>query len=168
MENLIGNRLVIIRNELSVAQHTLAVMTGIGLGTIKKIEGGNSIPSGSTLLKYAELGYNPGWILTGIGEIRLENVGANQKHKEFQSSSTLHANSNNEILLAAVSRVVLGVCGEEGVHAPLDLLAGLYILTALSADTHEGRMSKIGWLEDTLRRVIRDLKAAGGTGKPEA
>ena len=65
----IAGRLRAIREELDHSQVEFAGMVGLSLSALKRIEIGHNVPSGETLLKYAELGANPGWILTGEGRM---------------------------------------------------------------------------------------------------
>jgi len=67
----IGARLRSARESLALTQIAMAQKLAISHGAIKRLEGGGNVPNGETLLKYAGIGFNPGWALTGIGEMRL-------------------------------------------------------------------------------------------------
>ncbi len=47
----------------------MAPILGLSLTQLKRLEGGANVPSGETLLKYREMGFNPTWLLTGEGSI---------------------------------------------------------------------------------------------------
>lgn len=68
----IGARLVLVRKELKLSQKAAAQLLGIGTTSLSNIETGANVPSGETLLKFEPVGYNPGWILTGLGPKRLD------------------------------------------------------------------------------------------------
>lgn len=70
-EETISDRLKRVREAAGLSQAEWSIKVDIAKGTIKKIETGGNVPSGETLLKYAEQGFNPGWILTGHGSMYL-------------------------------------------------------------------------------------------------
>lgn len=70
-DNTIGERLVLCRELLDLKPGPMATKLEIAASTLKNIESGLNVPNGETLLRYAALGFNPGWILTGIGDMRL-------------------------------------------------------------------------------------------------
>lgn len=72
MTNGIGDRLKRIRGESGLSQREFSSRVGISFSTWQTIENGKNVPSGETLLKIAGLGFDPGWILTGRGFMRLE------------------------------------------------------------------------------------------------
>lgn len=74
-EESIGERLKRIRESRSLSQADWSLEVDVGLATLKKIELDGNVPSGETLLKYARLGFSPGWILTGAGSMYLDQVG---------------------------------------------------------------------------------------------
>jgi transcriptional regulator with XRE-family HTH domain len=76
MENLkeIGKRIKKVREVLNLTQKELCNIIGIGRAILTKYENGDLIPSQKflKLLKY-ELKVNPNWILTGEGEMFLND-----------------------------------------------------------------------------------------------
>jgi transcriptional regulator with XRE-family HTH domain len=76
MENLkeIGKRIKKVREVLNLTQKELCDIIGIGRAILTKYENGDLIPSQKflKLLKY-ELKVNPNWILTGEGEMFLND-----------------------------------------------------------------------------------------------
>lgn len=72
MTTKIGERLKLIRSESRLSQRDFARHIGIAFRTWQTIENGKNVPSGETLLKIAALGFNPGWILTGKGFMRID------------------------------------------------------------------------------------------------
>lgn len=45
---------------------------GVSLRTWAALERGENVPSGDTLLRIASLGWNPGWILMGVGPEKVQ------------------------------------------------------------------------------------------------
>lgn len=86
----IGLRLTACRNALGLTQSALAEKIDLSVSTLKKIEADGNVPGGETLLRYASLGFNPGWILTGIGGMRLDG------HRQWQSQSQAATGTNEE------------------------------------------------------------------------
>lgn len=68
----IGARIALVRGELGLSQKAAAKLLGIGSTSLSNIETGQNVPSGETLLKFQSVGYNPGWILTGLGPKKLD------------------------------------------------------------------------------------------------
>ena len=90
MNNQVGHRLRQVREALSVTQKSMSLKLGFGASTWQKIERGENLPSGETLLKIAELGFNPGWILTGEGPMSLNKgttLGTNQEYNNLPGFS---------------------------------------------------------------------------------
>lgn len=67
----ITDRLQEVRGHLN--QKAFAAKLGVGSRTYWNYESGNREPSPAFLRKLAELGWNPGWIITGQGSPRLED-----------------------------------------------------------------------------------------------
>jgi len=68
----IGARIRIVRSEMSLSQKAMAELAGMSLRTWQGIEQGRNVPSGEPLLRFEPVGYNPGWILTGLGPKKLD------------------------------------------------------------------------------------------------
>ncbi|MFG1463315.1 helix-turn-helix transcriptional regulator [Xanthobacter sp. DSM 24535] len=69
----IAERLRMVRDNSRLSQRALATRLGIAYRTWQDIENGKHVPSGETLLKIAELGINPGWVLLGTGPMRSDD-----------------------------------------------------------------------------------------------
>ncbi|KAB2774421.1 helix-turn-helix transcriptional regulator [Brucella anthropi] len=65
----IAERIGKIRAKTGLSQRALAEKIGVAFRTWQSIESGKNVPSGETLLKIGELGFSPGWVLTGEGEM---------------------------------------------------------------------------------------------------
>jgi len=76
MSKEVGERLRRVRKTCDLSQRKMALAIGLSAFAWQKIENGDSIPSGQTLMKLAENGFNPTWVLTGLGSMRLEDGGA--------------------------------------------------------------------------------------------
>ena len=72
MREGVGTRLRAVRKELGLSLRAIADAVDVSLSTWQRLETTDNVPSGETLLKIAELGFNPGWILTGQGAKRLQ------------------------------------------------------------------------------------------------
>lgn len=68
----VGERLEAMRTKLGKTQKMMSFLLGLGATTWQRLENGANAPSGETLLKIAQLGFNPGWILTGSGGMTLD------------------------------------------------------------------------------------------------
>ncbi|WP_273792410.1 helix-turn-helix domain-containing protein [Brucella anthropi] len=71
-ENGIGKRVLEVRDRLGLSQRDAAHRLGVSLRSWQGMERGENIPNGETLLKFQSLGFNAGWILTGLGSPNLE------------------------------------------------------------------------------------------------
>lgn len=89
MSRGIAERLIQMRTNRRISQTEMARMAGLGLRGWQKIESGNNLPSSQTLMKLAENGFNPAWILTGIGQMQLDGIGAPSGPENPQASSIL-------------------------------------------------------------------------------
>lgn len=66
MREDIGVRLKAIRDNLGLSQQRMADTVGLSLKGWQNIELGRNVPNGETLLKIAEQGFSPSWVLLGI------------------------------------------------------------------------------------------------------
>lgn len=104
----ISERLRLIRESRSLSQAEWSLKADIGLATVKKLETGGNVPSGETLLKYAVLGFNPGWILTGQGPMRLEEhsqAGGLRAGEELTPAADVASSVETAILQQAIELV---------------------------------------------------------------
>ncbi len=67
---------------MRVTQSKMAEIVGMSPRGWQQIERGDAIPSGQTLMKLAELGFDPTWILTGQGAMRLVKGASAQELSE--------------------------------------------------------------------------------------
>lgn len=111
----IAERLRTVREELGLAQKMMSTTLGLGMSTWQRIELGENVPSGETLLKIYDLGYNPGWILTGQGSMRLGEELPTDTHKikiepklmalAAQAIGRLHTDAGLEIEPVEIGRL---------------------------------------------------------------
>lgn len=71
-ESTLGGRALAVRKEAGKTQIQMAQFLGLSTATWQKIERGEGIPSGETLLAFEKLGVNPGWVLSGHGPKKLD------------------------------------------------------------------------------------------------
>jgi len=77
-KNNLHKRLINIRKNKKFSQQIISKITGINQSFLSKVEQGKSIPGSDFLLVfYAKLNVNINWLLTGAGEIYLENKSRN-------------------------------------------------------------------------------------------
>lgn len=111
----IGARLLQIRNESRLSQRDFSRHVGIAFRTWQTIEAGKNVPSGETLLKIAALGYNPGWILTGQGFMRLE---AASETGVFAADDELVEEDYDAELFGRIVDTIVRVAKEVGASIP--------------------------------------------------
>lgn len=75
----IGARAKAVRKEAGKKQSEMAEFLGLAIGTWQKLERDEVLPSGETLLQFAKLGINPGWVLTGLGPKHIDAAGDNEQ-----------------------------------------------------------------------------------------
>ena len=102
MSKEVGLRIKQVRHAIGFPQKKVPEGLNIGAGTWQKIERGDNLPSGETLMKIAELGFNPGWILTGEGSMYLkkndtEKTEQGQESSIEKSKRTLESFSSNDL-----------------------------------------------------------------------
>ena len=154
----IANRLTAVRKELGKTQKMMSDVLKLGASTWQRLEAGNNAPSGETLLRIAELGFNPGWILTGTGPARLsdQSVGL----------------PNDKNLIARVSVAIADAYKEIG-HPLSPARAGeeLHTMLTLIVDASESPdeyLDQVPVMAKRLRKRLREAVAAPGTGKASA
>lgn len=72
LEQQISARLKEVRSVLNLSQEAMALKIGLSKSAVKRLETGGNVPSGESLLKYAAVGINPGWLLYGLGPMRMD------------------------------------------------------------------------------------------------
>jgi len=70
----IGNRLKIIRKDISETQKGMARLIGASYRTYQEWEAHNNAPNGKYLHVISQMGYNINWLLTGGGEMKIERI----------------------------------------------------------------------------------------------
>ena len=70
-EQTIASRVKFVRELKGLRQGDIANMLGLSLRGYQKIERNEGLPGSDALLKFRVLDINPGWVLTGEGEMRL-------------------------------------------------------------------------------------------------
>jgi len=97
MSKIIGLRLLEIRKLLGISQKEISKKLGISLSGWQNMELGSYIPSGKNLDKLANLGFNPGWILTGEGNMKLDDGNLAETNKKFISQPGFSESSQEHI-----------------------------------------------------------------------
>jgi transcriptional regulator with XRE-family HTH domain len=77
----LAERMKLIRDSLGMSQKMLSSRLELGATTWQNYERGLNYPSGETLLKLRQEGFNPTWILTGEGPMRMAASGT--QHTDF-------------------------------------------------------------------------------------
>lgn len=113
-EAAIGTRLGLIREALGLSQKEIAGRIGVHHRTWEGNERGETLPSASTLMKVAALGFSPSWILANEGPMRIG--------QQAQSQMTAPALAAEPELLALIVDAIQRTYKEAGAGlSPLDL-----------------------------------------------
>jgi transcriptional regulator with XRE-family HTH domain len=165
----ISERLSAIRDELHLSQRALASLIGVAYRTWQDIETGKNVPSGETLLKVAKLGFNPGWILMGVGAMRLD-----------EPSQAGHAQAGDELIGPALDHELFGrivdaitrLYKAENISlSPVDLgrlSSERYEEIRSAASDMEGYLVAIKMMIGQLRKELHATRAEPSTGKRSA
>lgn len=81
VEKEIGRRVLGIREDLGLSQKDAAAQLGVSLRSWQSVERGENVPSGETLLKFQALGFNAGWVLSGLGPKRIDGADASAESR---------------------------------------------------------------------------------------
>ena len=65
----IGGRAKAVRLHFGKSQQEVSDLLGLSVSAWQKMERDEGVPSGETLLLFNAIGINPGWVLTGMGEM---------------------------------------------------------------------------------------------------
>lgn len=87
MDKSIGDRLKTIRKELSLTQAEMAQRLLLSHKGWQLLESPKASPGAQTLLKLAEFGFDPTWILTGNGSMRLTEEFSEAPQAPFETVS---------------------------------------------------------------------------------
>lgn len=152
----IGARIALVRGELGLSQKAAAKLLGIGSTSLSNVETGQNVPSGETLLKFQSVGYNPGWILTGLGPKKL---GA----KPEATSADLQVFVGFLLEIAAEVEKVYRDNGArlneyDLVHASTHWLGEIQKMVRNVGDIEELR-SLLPWVAAQVKREIADANA---------
>jgi transcriptional regulator with XRE-family HTH domain len=79
-------------------QKSMSLRLGLSPNAWRLMETGGGLPSADTLLRLADLGFSPTWVLTGQGPMRLDGT----------DSSTAPASALDDQLLAEVIELIEG------------------------------------------------------------
>lgn len=169
----LGDRAKKVRDEHGLSQGKMADLLNISLRNWQMMERDEGVPSGDTLLRFAGLGLNPGWVLTGIGPKHLEGVNAPKDESEALGSSQPAA--INPAIFKAVKQLVRTINEEAGIRLPdeardEEAVRRYNDLVALArGSTDEGKLrSLLPALEYEITESVKSAVAEPGTGKRSA
>lgn len=104
----IRTRLETVRTDLDEPSAlSMSKRLGLGPNTWRLLEEGANLPSSATLLKLAELGFSPGWVLTGTGSMRGDG-----KTDQVGQTTPLEP-----VMMARTVEFVIRFCLKEGIEA---------------------------------------------------
>lgn len=118
MPKTLAARMKEARTFLRLTQAEFAAKTGVSQRSVQGFEQGRGVPSGETLLKIAELGVNPGWLLMETGSMLLQG-GAVEEAAHYELDRELMGRVVDAIarlyrdLSISISPVDLGRLGAE-------------------------------------------------------
>ncbi|MFC7398234.1 helix-turn-helix domain-containing protein [Chelatococcus sp. GCM10030263] len=161
----IARRLRAIREELDHSQVEFAGMVGLSLSALKRIEIGHNVPSGETLLKYAELGANPGWILTGEGHMWRGEPDEVERRSALPDSALFEL-FMDQTLFGRIVEAIDRLFKAENIRLAAaqlgELSAAKYAEIVAATDNSDERFAMIKLMVIQLRKELR----AGGSGAP--
>jgi len=70
----VGSRLRTFREESGFSFAQLEGLSGVPISTLKKVEGGHSLPGGETLIGLLNAGINSNWLLSGQGRMTIKGL----------------------------------------------------------------------------------------------
>ena len=156
----LGDRAKEVRKDARKTQAEMAEFLEISLGAFQKLERDEVIPNGETLLRFAKLGVNPGWLLSGLGPKSMTDT----------KNASIDAD-----LLVDVKAIIDRVHQEAGITLrpeTLDRKAIEHYNEYMAADTDVGDAEEMKlWLALLAKRLKREVLAARdapGTGKRSA
>lgn len=164
MTDDIGRRIAQIREATGLKQQSIADRVGVSLRTWQAIERGENIPTGQTLLKIAELGFDPGWILTGNGFMEIED---SSRAGAFRAGSRLGGDPPDSELMGRVVDTIVRVAKGCGVSIPpVDLgrqaMERYAELMAASSDPAE-RLAMLKLMAVQIRAELTAPRTPGAT-----
>lgn len=160
----VGARARLVRVESGKTQVEMAKHLGVATATWQKIERDEGLPSGETLMQFEKLGINPGWVLTGMGPMRTEQL---EQRAPVQSVDPLLM----EKLYKAVERAYRDAGQRPPGHRIANEAAELFnTLQARVADVRDDLVvdAVIPALAQTLIERLAEAAARPGTGKRSA
>lgn len=168
MDLNIASRLLKIRNTIALSQRAMAEKAGLSPRAWQAFENGTNVPSGQTLIKLAELGFNTDWILTGRGTMSFDDT-ETPESAELASdtlSNPLKSVSNKALivsapeLLAKINDTINRVYRDEGGRiSPADMgriAADKYAAILNTSDDPDERLVMVRLFETELRSQIRN------------
>lgn len=160
----VAARLRMIRDLLGETQKTMSARLDLGAVTWQRLEKGEHLPSGDTLLRIAALGFSPTWVLTGAGH--------HHAAEAVPQQGPLSGSAIDAELLGRVTDVIARTYKAIGAALqPVDLgrLAARHYEEIVSASADAGEQAAM--LKLLAAQIKRELTAAAaepGTGKRRA
>ena len=164
-----------------LSQQEIADRLGLSLRGWQKIERDEGLPSGETLIRFKTLGWNPGWVLTGVGP---ERISSEDGHKILKSVGSVELKNEDEIydymfggrinpdLFGRIWDVIRQVYDDAKIHLPRKLeaqAAAVYYNELLNDKIdHLNDHDIQNWLDalrDQLLSELEEAKENPGTGK---
>jgi len=110
LNSSIGDRIAHIRGGMS--QAAFANMIGVHKNSLGNYERGERTPDASFLLKLMAAGFNPNWVLSGEGAMRLEGIADQVAEGDTQYSAAAEPAGSREF--SYVNRVLVGASAGYG------------------------------------------------------
>lgn len=172
----LGSRARAVRLKFQMSQGQMAKTLGISLRSWQMMERDEGVPSGETLLRFESVGYNPGWILTGLGPEDL--VAAIQHDLRRRHPVEAIKTSNQRIddwTMRRLAAVVTGVHAERKLSISPENVA---VEAALLYNELIGRVSDLSDRDEIeavlphvrylLKKRLDEAEAEPGAGKASA
>ena len=144
MSEDVKERLYKIREVLNLSQRDMALSAKVSLSGWQKIESGGAMPGGKILQSLTKLGFNPAWILTGRGSMRLDDsarqmfdVSFEQPEKTREGFSNKGFSEDQKSLKEADTELMPRILeAVSNVYKELNIRVSIRVLAELASHKH--------------------------------
>ncbi|MFD1792113.1 helix-turn-helix domain-containing protein [Ochrobactrum teleogrylli] len=162
----IGKRVLEVREKLGLSQKEAAEKLGVSIRSWQGMERGENIPNGETLLKFLALGYNPGWVLTGMGQQRSDRTDEYLKADHIKPLQINESVLNNLVVLTHEEHTALNIkLRPADEFREATRLYNELLRLADDPDDEAELEAAIPVIRIRLRKRLADAVANPGTGK---
>lgn len=165
-----------VRFKLKMSQAEIAKTLGISVRNWQTMERDEGVPSGETLLRFKSAGYNPGWILTGVGPRLLEDATSqDETQTRISDSSKAQRQQIDDWTMRRMAAIVTALHGErklpispENVAVEAALLYNELIGRVSDLSDRDEIEATLPQLRHLLKKRLGEAEAEPGRGKASA